>query len=433
MLDRSSQILPLREHARECALAFRWQHCRDVAALHVLMQDFQPLVYGMAAEMFRRSQLDKGVKVVKARTAANNPELAGHFDELMQQGQRGLLDAATRYDGRCRFSTYARHWLFKRMQDYVRWSWNIVVMPEPAEWKVAKEDQIPKTHPNPKLNPFENPYSNDKTAKHSRSVGLFYPVEDDNRQHEEIAVGRYGGGTSDSENSIFGVAHFEPGDYQSRAHEGMEAEDRAIEFETLSLTLDARQQALTRRKLKIVRARFPWAVDVLNAPHREKELGEYLPGHQICFPRKHGRWTIGAVLAISDEWVKRIEERAISEMRRSKLIAVCSGSLFWGKQPTWNDSHLDGQQTNWQPPPLPSPDESEDLIDELVKQLVLVSKPKKRWLGLSGAVFDPDVYEKKRWRLRKIDGSLIDPILYDEAIAAPIRAARPGRRPLKPE
>ena len=65
----------------------------------------------------------------------------------MAQGQVGLLDAALRYNGQYRFSSYARFWLYKLMQDYVRSNWNVVLMPEPANWKVAKADKIPPRIP----------------------------------------------------------------------------------------------------------------------------------------------------------------------------------------------------------------------------------------------------------------------------------------------
>ena len=75
----------------------------------------------------------------------------------MQAGQVGLLEAVEQYNGQWRFATYACHWVFKRMQEYIRSNWHVVRMPEPAEWKVAKEDKIPPTIPNTQLNPFENP------------------------------------------------------------------------------------------------------------------------------------------------------------------------------------------------------------------------------------------------------------------------------------
>ena len=117
------------EHQDECDLAFRWQHCRDRKCLTVLLRSFEPLLYGMASERFQTSQLEKGVKVVDRSRAANNYELADNFQELMAVGREGLVDAANRYEGRFRFETYARPWVFKRMQEYVRFNWHVVRMP----------------------------------------------------------------------------------------------------------------------------------------------------------------------------------------------------------------------------------------------------------------------------------------------------------------
>ena len=144
------------------------------------------------------------------------------------------------------------------MQEYVRWNWNVVVMPEPAEWKLLK-DPRPPTVPNEKLSPFENTYSVDKKAKRSRHTTLSTPPENDNpdnRAPEEWIVGRLHAGSSDSYEGV--SAAFEPTEYQFRAHETMEARDRAIELETLSATGDARAAYLTKRKIQIIRARFPW-------------------------------------------------------------------------------------------------------------------------------------------------------------------------------
>ena len=150
-------------------------------------------------------------------------------------------------------------------------------MPEPSAWKVAKEDQIPATHPNPAMNPFENPYSMDKRAARSRDI----EVDDETEEKSS--------------------------EYRALAHESMEALDRAIEFEIMAATLDARMLALTRREYQIIRARFPWAVDVKNAPWREDEHG---------FPLRHKLWTIGIALNVTDEAVRQIESRALDKMGR---------------------------------------------------------------------------------------------------------------------
>ena len=78
---------PFLDHASECDLAFRWQHERDWRALAELVESFEKLVLAIVSERFRAAQLDKGVKVVELEKARKNPELAGHFLELVQAGQ----------------------------------------------------------------------------------------------------------------------------------------------------------------------------------------------------------------------------------------------------------------------------------------------------------------------------------------------------------
>jgi RNA polymerase sigma factor (sigma-70 family) len=353
----------------ECELAFAWKHRRDRRALTTLIERFQPLVLAMAGERFQAAQLDKGVKVINSKQAKKNPELAGHFAELMQAGQVGLLEAANLYDGRARFATYARHWIFKRMSEYVRWNWNVVHMPEPAGWKVAKEDQIPPTVPNENLNPSDNPCSIDKKAKRSRHITLSTPREDaddNSRAPEEWIAGRLHAGANNYDEGFSGADYFEPTEYQFRAHETMEALARAFELETLSATADARAAYLTQRKFRIIRARFPWAIDVKNAPDREDGYG---------FPRKHTRQTIGNALGISDEWVRRLEDESLAEMRRSKLGESSLAEMrriklmvMWASGP-----HNALPQ---------APDRFEFLVDRLAELLakVLKQQRQKRWL-----------------------------------------------------
>ena len=121
------------------------------------MLAFNPLVFGLAWKTLRKAHLSWE---------------DGHVEELLASGTVGLLEAANLYNGQYRFSTYAGHWIFKRMLEYVRANWSVVRLPEPSAWKVAKEDQIPETIPNPQLNPFENPLSMDKRAATSRDIEI---------------------------------------------------------------------------------------------------------------------------------------------------------------------------------------------------------------------------------------------------------------------
>ena len=363
----------------EYELALRWQYFADGQALDTLLRRFKWFVARIASERYRTCQADKG-----------------SFEDLFAAGLLGLVEAANTYDGRCRFSTYAYWKVFKRCQEFIRLNWNVVTQPEPPEWKVRKEDKTPNTIPNPGLNPFENPYSIDCKSKRPRHSSYSSPSgdEDDYRALEELVTGRFGAGSVDVENDIDGANHFE-----SAAYDNAAAEARALEVETLALTLDARTLALLPRELQVIRARFPWAIDVQNAPDREEKLRQYQYGRHRYFPKKHTRLTIGEALGIDREWVRRIEERALEKIRASTVVSVCSRSMFWGAQPYWNQAKLKAVATNGRTPDLPSPPplSDEPLIDELVRLMSLVLRQYKRWLvrSIKGQAFNPLLYEEE--------------------------------------
>jgi RNA polymerase sigma factor (sigma-70 family) len=366
-------------HHSEYELALRWQYFADSHALETLLRRFKWFVKRIASERYRTCQLDKGT-----------------FEDLFAAGLLGLVEAANTYDGRCRFSTYAYWKVFKRCQEFVRLNWNVVTQPEPPEWKVKKEDKTPDTIPNPSLNPFENPYSIDCKSKRPRHSSYSSPSgdEDDYRALEELVTGRFGAGSVDVENDIDGANHFESAAYDSAA-----AETRALEVETLALTLDARTLALLPRELQVIRARFPWAIDVQNALHREEELRQYQRGHHRYYPKEHTLETIGVALGITGEGVRRIEKRALEKIGASKLVGLCSSEMFWGPEPAWNEACLEGLATNWKAPNLPSPVpvSDEPRIDELARLMCLVLRQYKHWLArsINCEIFNPFLYEQE--------------------------------------
>jgi RNA polymerase sigma factor (sigma-70 family) len=399
----------------ECDLVFRWRYCADRLALETLLERFEPLIRGVASERYTTCQLDKGF--VTPRDGSAPP--AGVFEDLLAEGRLGLIEAANQFDGRNRFATYARAWIFKRMQEFVRFNWNVVRQPEPAEWKVSKEDQIPRTHPSPGMNPFENPLNIDKKTKNQRHVSYSTPVDNDgSRSPEEWVIGRFHVGTEDCEHKIYGARHFESEEFQAAAHQNTEAEEHAFEVETLGLTLDARILELSPKEQQVIRARYPWAIDVEGAPratslkpmqyHDEEELGEYLRGRQICFPKKHTRSVIGDALGgITAEAVRKIENRTKEKMRGSKTVSVCCRRVFWGVQAYWNRSKLKAVETHRAAPtlPAPQPDSDEPLVDDLVRLMGVVLRQSKR----------------KRWLVRSISGQLFNPILYEEPVVQGLR------------
>ena len=91
----------------EYALAARWRDNRDERALHRLITAYGRLAVSVAGR-FRRYGLP--------------------LDDLIQQGNLGLMRAAEKYDpdNGARFSTYAAFWIRASMQEYVMRNWSVV-------------------------------------------------------------------------------------------------------------------------------------------------------------------------------------------------------------------------------------------------------------------------------------------------------------------
>ncbi len=104
---RSAMGREMLDPETEHALAVAWRDERDEAALHRLIEAYARLAISMAGK-FRRY----GVAM----------------EDLVQQGNLGLMRAAEKYDpdNGARFSTYARWWIKASMQDYVMRNWSLV-------------------------------------------------------------------------------------------------------------------------------------------------------------------------------------------------------------------------------------------------------------------------------------------------------------------
>jgi RNA polymerase sigma-32 factor len=98
---------PLLTAERERELAIAWHDGRDQRALHQLVTAYVRLVASLATR-YRHYGLPLG--------------------DLIQEGNIGLLEAASRFDParNVRFSTYAVWWIRAAMQDYVLRNWSIV-------------------------------------------------------------------------------------------------------------------------------------------------------------------------------------------------------------------------------------------------------------------------------------------------------------------
>jgi hypothetical protein len=247
-------------------------------------------------------------------------------------------------------------------------------------------------------------------------VSYSTPIDDDSRSPEEWVIGRFHAGSVDMEQRFFGANHFES---EELAHESAAGHWLAVLQETLSKTLAARMLTLTRRELQVIRARFPWACDVKNAPDRDEELGEYLPGHQRSYPREHTRETIGAAMGVTAEYIRKLEGRADWKLTMIDAVVECSSEEFWSMSPAFTALNRAQQlirlywlrkSGRFQPQPRPmcwvNPADTDDprvsgdqtqfdesLVDEFVAELLfemmiidlvcrMFSAPKKRrWLA----------------------------------------------------
>src|SRR6266481_1385278 len=92
---------------REQNLAVVWRDNRDQSALHELILAYARLVVAAAVRL-------RGYGLP--------------LSDLIQEGNIGLMEAATRFDParQVRFSTYAAWWIRASMQDYILRNWSIV-------------------------------------------------------------------------------------------------------------------------------------------------------------------------------------------------------------------------------------------------------------------------------------------------------------------
>ncbi len=104
---RQSMAREMLDADTEHALALAWRDRRDEAAMHRLIRAYTRLAVSIASR-FRRY----GVP----------------FEDLVQQGNLGLMRAAEKYDpdNGARFSTYATWWVRASMQEYVMRNWSMV-------------------------------------------------------------------------------------------------------------------------------------------------------------------------------------------------------------------------------------------------------------------------------------------------------------------
>jgi RNA polymerase sigma-32 factor len=106
-LVRGAMAAPMLTREREIALARRWRDRRDQAALQELVSSHLRLVVSQA-----RKYRGYGLS----------------FGDLLQEGNLGLMEAASRFDPDrgFRLATYAVWWIRAALSDYVLRNWSIV-------------------------------------------------------------------------------------------------------------------------------------------------------------------------------------------------------------------------------------------------------------------------------------------------------------------
>jgi RNA polymerase sigma-32 factor len=104
---RASMAEAMLDAETEVTLARAWRERGDERALHRLIVAYSRLAVSIAGR-FRRYDVP--------------------YDDLIQQGNLGLMRAAEKYDPEngARFSTYAAWWIRASMQDYVMRNWSLV-------------------------------------------------------------------------------------------------------------------------------------------------------------------------------------------------------------------------------------------------------------------------------------------------------------------
>jgi RNA polymerase sigma-32 factor len=115
-LIKRAMAAPMLEAQHELNLARAWRERQDTRALNELTSAYLRLVIAVAAR-FRNYGLP--------------------FNDLIQEGSIGLMQAAQRFEPEreVRFSTYATWWIRASIQDYVLRNWSIVRLTSTAAQK----------------------------------------------------------------------------------------------------------------------------------------------------------------------------------------------------------------------------------------------------------------------------------------------------------
>ena len=258
---RDAMASEMLDAETELRLAFAWRDNRDEAALHRLITAYGRLAISVATR-FRRYGLP--------------------LDDLIQQGNLGLMRAAEKYDPEngARFSTYAAWWIRASMQEYVMRNWSVVRTATNASQKKLF------FHLRKILLKLDDGEVRNETL--SRSIARELDVPE---AQVEIMLGRMSGQD---------LSLNTPQSDGEDGREWMDAiEDSSVETETTVL-----HDLETRRRRRLLYS----AVHAL--PERERRI--IAERHLSDSPRTLAE--IGVDLGISKERVRQLEERAMSRI-----------------------------------------------------------------------------------------------------------------------
>jgi RNA polymerase sigma-32 factor len=261
---RNAMASEMLDAQTEHELALAWRDQRDESALHRLITAYARLAISVATR-FRRYGMP--------------------LDDLIQQGNLGLMRAAEKYDPEngARFSTYAAWWIRASMQEYVMRNWSVVRTATNASQKKLFF-HLRKTLV--KLQDGEIRYE-----ALSKSIARELDVPE---EQVEIMLGRMSGQDLSLNTP------------QSDGEDGRDwldtIEDSTIETETRVL-----EDMETQRRRKLLYSA------VLALPERERRI--ISERHLNDSPRTLAE--IGVDLGISKERVRQLEERAMSRITSS--------------------------------------------------------------------------------------------------------------------
>ncbi len=270
---RDAMAREMLDARTEMELALAWRDQRDEAALHRLITAYGRLAVSVATR-FRRYGMP--------------------LDDLIQQGNLGLMRAAEKFDPEngARFSTYAAWWIRASMQEYVMRNWSVVRTATNANQKKLF------FHLRKTLAKLEDGEIRHEALSASVARELDVP-----EAQVQIMLGRMSGQDLSLNTP------------QSDGEDGRDWMD-AIEDDRVGTEAEVLDTLETRRRRKLLyRA-------VRSLPEREQRI--ITERHLQDTPRTLAE--IGAEMGISKERVRQLEERAMtritSELREREAMAL---------------------------------------------------------------------------------------------------------------